>query len=223
MDGQSPIRNVSDTALWVATWRAMESERPDALFHVPYARRLGGARGEAIAARMGGKRDNWPIVVRTVVMDEIVARSVREGVRTVLNLAAGLDTRPYRMDLPADLAWLHVDMPAMVDYYRTHMAGETPRCALELVAADLRDPTLRRQLFERVAALPGPLLVITEGLLLYLESDQVAALSRARGPATCQPRHRAAGGRSRFVVQRRCGRLAFGGCWRMLLVAPRRG
>lgn len=178
MDGQSPIRNVSDTALWVATWRAMESERPDALFNDPYARRLGGARGEAIAARMGGKRDNWPIVVRTVVMDEIVARSVREGVRTVLNLAAGLDTRPYRMDLPADLAWLHVDMPAMVDYYRTHMAGETPRCALELVAADLRDPTLRRQLFERVAALPGPLLVITEGLLLYLESDQVAALSR---------------------------------------------
>ena len=178
MDGPSPIRNVSDTALWVATWRAMESERPDALFHDPHARRLGGARGEAIARRMGGPRDNWPIVVRTVVMDEVVARCVREGVRTVLNLAAGLDTRPYRMDLPADLTWLHVDMPEMVDYYRTHMAGETPRCALELVAADLREADARRALFERVAGLPRPLLVITEGLLLYLEADQVAALSR---------------------------------------------
>jgi methyltransferase (TIGR00027 family) len=178
MDGPSPIRNVSDTALWVAIWRAMESERPDALFHDPYARRLGGARGEAIAARMGGPRDNWPIVVRTVQMDEIVARCVRAGVRTVLNLAAGLDTRPYRMDLPADLAWLHVDMPEMVDHYRAHMAGETPRCALELVGADLREADVRRALFERVASLPRPLLVITEGLLLYLEADQVAALSR---------------------------------------------
>ena len=44
----NPIRNVSDTALWVAIYRAMESERPDALFQDPYARRLGGERGQAI-------------------------------------------------------------------------------------------------------------------------------------------------------------------------------
>lgn len=178
MDGPSPIRNVSDTALWVATWRAMESERPDALFHDPYARRLGGARGEAIAERMGGRRANWPIVVRTVQVDEIVLRCVREGVRTVLDLAAGLDTRPFRLELPADLHWLHVDLPDMVEYFRTHMAGETPRCQLEFVAADLREAEAKRALFERVATLPKPLLVITEGLLLYLEADQVQSLSR---------------------------------------------
>src|SRR4249920_2369696 len=65
----SPIRNVSDTALWVAIYRAMESERPDALFNDPYARRLGGERGEAIARTM--PEGHWPIVVRTAVMDEI--------------------------------------------------------------------------------------------------------------------------------------------------------
>jgi methyltransferase (TIGR00027 family) len=174
----SPIRNVSDTALWVAIWRAMESERPDALFHDPHARRLGGARGEAIAARMGGRSTAWPIAVRTVQMDEVVLRKVREGVATVVNLAAGLDTRPYRLGLPAGLRWLHVDLPDMVDYFRTHMVDETPTCALEFVAADLREADAKRALFERVAALPGPVLVITEGLLLYLEADDVVALSR---------------------------------------------
>jgi methyltransferase (TIGR00027 family) len=178
MDATSPIRNVSDTALWVAIWRAMESERPDALFNDPHARRLGGARGEAIAARMGGKRMAWPIVVRTVQVDEVVLRKVREGVATVVNLAAGLDTRPYRLALPASLHWLHVDLPDMVEYFRAGMVGETPTCRLEFVAADLREAGAKRALFERVATLPGPVLVITEGLLLYLEAEQVAALAR---------------------------------------------
>ncbi|CAN5239431.1 class I SAM-dependent methyltransferase [soil metagenome] len=178
MGEPSPIRNVSDTALWVAIWRAMESERPDAIFHDPYARRLGGTRGEAIAARMGGPKMNWPIVVRTAVMDEIILRCIRDGVANVLNLAAGLDTRPYRLELPASLRWLHVDLPEMADYFRDGMAGESPRCQLELVAADMRDADARRALFERVAALPGTTLVITEGLLLYLEADDVVALSR---------------------------------------------
>src|SRR5690348_16508298 len=97
----SPIRNVSDTALWVAIYRAMESERRDAIFHDPYARRLGGERGEAIVRSMpGGAATAWPMIVRTAVMDEIVLRCVQAGAKTVLNLAAGLDARPFRLDLP---------------------------------------------------------------------------------------------------------------------------
>jgi len=177
-NNDSPIRNVSDTALWVAIYRAMESERPDAIFRDPYARRLAGARGEAIVEHMpGGKSGSWPMVVRTAVMDEIVLRCVQEGAKTVLNLAAGLDARPYRLDLPADLRWLHVDFPDMIDYFRTHMAGETPRCALEFIAADLREADARREVFAKAAG-HGPVLVITEGLLVYLESDQVADLAR---------------------------------------------
>ena len=178
MSQANPIRNVSDTALWVAIYRAMESERADALFHDPYARRLGGERGEAIVAAMpGGKSTSWPMVVRTAVMDEIVLRCVQQGAMTVLNLAAGLDARPYRLPLPSSLRWLHVDLPDMVDYFRTRMENETPRCALEFIAADLREADARREVFTRAAA-HGPVLVITEGLLVYLEAEQVAGLAR---------------------------------------------
>jgi methyltransferase (TIGR00027 family) len=178
MSDANRIRNVSDTALWVAIYRAMESERPDALFHDPYARRLGGERGERIVDKMpGGKSASWPMVVRTAVMDEIVMRCVQQGARTVLNLAAGLDARPYRLDLPADLRWLHVDLPDMLAYFRDNMAQETPRCQLEFVAADLRESDARRDVFTRAGG-NGPVLVITEGLLIYLEAEDVAELAR---------------------------------------------
>jgi methyltransferase (TIGR00027 family) len=119
----------------------------------------------------------WPMVVRTAVMDEIVLRCVQQGAATVLNLAAGLDARPYRLDLPASLRWLHVDLPDMIDYFRSHMSGETPRCQLEFIAADLREAEARRDVFAR-AAQHGPVLVITEGLLIYLETQNVAELAR---------------------------------------------
>ncbi len=178
MSEPNPIRNVSDTALWVAIYRAMESERADAMFSDPYARRLGGERGEAIVRKLpDGEATAWAVVVRTAVKDEIVMRCIREGARTVINLAAGLDTRPYRMDLPADLRWVHVDMPDMVDYFREGMAGETPRCRLEFVSADLRDAELRRKVLAD-ASTEGPVLAITEGLLIYLHAEDVAALAR---------------------------------------------
>jgi methyltransferase (TIGR00027 family) len=174
----NPIRNVSDTALWVAIYRAMESERPDAIFHDPYARRLGGERGQAIVDAMPrGKMMSWPMVVRTAVMDEIILRCVQQGAATVLNLAAGLDTRPYRLALPASLRWLHVDLPDMIDYFRSHMSGETPRCELQFIAADLRDANARREVFTNAARF-GPVLVVTEGLLVYLDPGDVADLAR---------------------------------------------
>jgi methyltransferase (TIGR00027 family) len=178
MTQATPIRNVSDTALWVAIYRAMESERPDAIFRDPYARRLGGERGEAIVASMPqGASMAWPMIVRTAVMDEIILDCIRSGAKAVLNLAAGLDTRPYRMPLPADLRWYHVDLPDMVDYVRERMAGEKPVCRLEFVAADVTDHQRRTEIFARAAA-EGPLLVITEGLLVYLTAAQVAELAK---------------------------------------------
>ncbi len=74
------IEHVSDTARWVALYRAMESERPDPLFHDPYARRLAGERGERILASMQrGRTWAWPMIVRTAVMDELILRAVARG------------------------------------------------------------------------------------------------------------------------------------------------
>ena len=175
----NPIRNVSDTALWVAVYRAMESERSDALFRDPYARQLAGARGQAIVDAMPrGKQLAWAMIVRTAVMDELILQCVRDGATSVLNLAAGLDARAYRLDLPATLHWYHVDFPPMVDYVRGKLAGETPRCRLEYIAADLRITEQRDAVF-RQAAEHGPVLVVTEGLLVYLPPEDVAGLAKA--------------------------------------------
>src|SRR5882672_11338714 len=128
MAADEPIRDVSDTALWVAVYRAEESERRDAHFRDPYARRLAGERGARIAASIpGGTSWGWPMVVRTKVFDEIILRAVgAEGFDTVLNLAAGLDARPWRLDLPANLHWVDVDLPGMLAYKQQGLAGETP-------------------------------------------------------------------------------------------------
>ncbi|HEX5053002.1 MAG TPA: SAM-dependent methyltransferase [Planctomycetota bacterium] len=174
----TPIRNVSDTALWVAMYRAFESERPDAIFRDPYARRLAGERGEAIVSTLRhGRAMAWPMVVRTAVMDEIVLRCVQQGCRTVLNLAAGLDTRAWRLPLPADLRWIDADLPDMVAYKQERLAGEKTACEYEAVPVDLVDAAARERLFAH-AAERGPVLTLAEGLLVYLETDAVAALSQ---------------------------------------------
>jgi methyltransferase (TIGR00027 family) len=174
-----PLRHVSDTAAWVAMYRAMESERPDALFHDPFARRLAGARGEAIIASLPKARSMaWPMIVRTAVMDEIIVRVVRQGVRAVINLAAGLDVRAYRLDLPPSLRWLDADLSDMIAYRKEHLAGVAPRCRHEDIAVDLRQESARAGLLSRVSSEEGPVLVITEGLLVYLTTEDVAGLAR---------------------------------------------
>jgi len=180
MSSPNPISNVSDTARWVAMYRAMESERPDALFRDPYARRLAGTAGEQILASMPqGRRWAWPMIVRTAVMDEIVMRLVtQQGVDTVLNLAAGLDARAYRLDLPRELHWIDVDLEGILSYKEAALAGEQPRCRVEFVRVDLTNQAARRSLFHRVGAQAKRALVIAEGLLVYLKPDDVTALAK---------------------------------------------
>src|SRR5215467_13602968 len=111
-DPESRIRNISDTARWVAVYRARESERRDAVFRDPFARVLAGARGEQIAKAMPDAEKNaWSFVARTYAIDRMIAAEVARGADVVLNLAAGLDARPYRMELPASLRWIEVDLP----------------------------------------------------------------------------------------------------------------
>lgn len=174
------IANISETARWVAFYRAMESERPDAVFKDPYARRLAGPRGEAIVNAMPkGRAMAWPMIVRTAVLDELIMRLVkRDGVDCVLNLAAGLDARPWRLPLPSALRWVDVDHPAMIDAKLEVLAGESPRCVYEGVRLDLANVPARRELFGRVGVETKRVLVITEGLLVYLPPPSVTELAR---------------------------------------------
>ena len=171
------LANISDTARWVAMYRAMESEKRNAIFRDPYAQRLAGTRGAEILDSMPrGKRFAWPMIVRTALFDEIVMRLASE-VDTVLNLAAGLDARPYRLDLPPSLKWIDVDLPEMIDHKRGVLASEKPRCDVEFVTLDLADREARRALFARVGGAGKRVLVATEGLLVYLTREQAGELA----------------------------------------------
>ena len=100
------VRDISDTARWVAYFRALETQRPDALFRDPYAERLAGKYGFQIANTLtDGNKHEWAWVARTYLFDQFVAREINDGADLVINLAAGLDARPYRMDLPSTLQW----------------------------------------------------------------------------------------------------------------------
>lgn len=175
----SLVSSVSDTARWVATYRDWESARPDALFRDPYAERLAGERGKAIAKHMPRQaRSGWPLVARTVLIDELIMASIAEGCDCVVNLAAGLDTRPYRMTLPASLTWIEVDFPAMIDEKERLLMGEVPGCQLIRRRVDLSDSAARAALLDEIAGLGVKVLVISEGLLIYLDEAAVATLAR---------------------------------------------
>lgn len=173
------ISNVSDTARWVAAYRAMESARPDALFKDPFADRLAGERGRAMTA-LGPRitRNGWPMVIRTRLIDDLISASISEGCDLVLNLAAGLDTRPYRLDLPSSLHWVEADLGPMIDEKEKLLSGEKPRCQLHRERIDLADPRARGTFLASATVGARKALVLTEGLLIYLDEDVIRAIAR---------------------------------------------
>jgi methyltransferase (TIGR00027 family) len=172
------IRSIVDTARWAAVFRARETERRDALFRDPLAARLAGELGHRITDEMqGGAKHSWAWVMRTYLFDQFITEQVEQGVDTVLNLAAGLDTRPYRMTLPPALNWIEVDLPDLIDYKQSVIGGEKPRCGLECVRLDLADKNARRDFFDRVGRQSRKVLIITEGLLIYLSPEEVGSLA----------------------------------------------
>jgi len=173
------IRNVSDTARWVAVYRARETERPDAHFRDPFARRLAGERGEQIARSMPlGRNNDWSMITRTCLGDDLINDQVKQGVDTIINLAAGLDARPYRMQLPPSLNWIEVDLPEILTYKEEILRDDKPVCNLERIRLDLSNAAARRDLFAQLGSSSTKALIITEGLLIYLNADDVAGLAK---------------------------------------------
>ena len=174
----SVISNVSDTARWVAVYRARESARPDALFHDPYAQLLAGEQGQAIAAFMPRQaRNGWPMIARTKLMDDLILATIQQGCDCVVNLAAGFDTRPYRLEVPASLRWIEADLPDLTEEKEQLLKGAEPRCQLRRVKVDLAESSTRVATLKEAVGTSANVLVITEGLLLYLEEAQVRSLA----------------------------------------------
>ncbi|MEU9336683.1 SAM-dependent methyltransferase [Streptomyces sp. NPDC048290] len=190
---------VGVTALLVAAARALETHRPDSLARDGFAEHF--VRAAPVSAGWpvrpeqvpGGDADPlWGrfaryFGLRTRVLDDYLLASARTGVRQVVLLGAGLDSRAFRLAWPPDCVVFEVDRPGVLEFKHRVLGALTalPRAARVPVAADLRD--------DWVASLTGagfdpavPSVWLAEGLLFYLPHaaerrlvDQVERLSAA--------------------------------------------
>jgi O-methyltransferase involved in polyketide biosynthesis len=81
------------------------------------------------------------------------------------------------MSLPSSLRWIEVDLPGIFDYKEGILAQEKPVCRLERSRLNLADARARRNLFDQIGRKADKALIITEGLLVYLDPAEVDALA----------------------------------------------
>lgn len=72
-----------------------------------------------------------------MIIDDFVTQAIERGIDAVVNLGAGLDSRPYRFDLPRALAWIEVDYPSIIDLKEERLAADVPSCHVERIKMDL--------------------------------------------------------------------------------------
>jgi methyltransferase (TIGR00027 family) len=173
-------RGVAGTSLGVARIRAGESRRPDRLFDDPFASAFAAA-GPAPQPRGPGDGTGdalrFSVVIRTRFFDEYLGAAARAGCGQVVLVAAGLDSRAFRLDWPAGLRLFELDQPEVLDFKEAVLSGlgATPRCQRTVVPVDLLSDwagPLRAAGFRP----DQPAAWLTEGLLIYLEADQAAGL-----------------------------------------------
>jgi methyltransferase (TIGR00027 family) len=177
------FKHISDTAFLVAAYRAMESERPDFLFKDPHARQLVGQHGPDLVAQLkDGHNSSWFLVARTLILDEWIKELIaKENIKIVLNLAAGLDTRAFRLELPTNLNWYDIDLPEITQYKEKIVKTVTPICKHHFISLDLAQREQRNQFFDSVAKPSQKALIISEGFLMYLNPQQAAELAKDLG------------------------------------------
>jgi methyltransferase (TIGR00027 family) len=173
----SPGRTLASTAYWTAAVRARETARADRLFDDPWAGALAGREGMAWLERRSPE-SVVPMVLRTRFFDDFLLRVVTdEGVRQIVLMAAGLDTRAFRLRWPERTLLFEVDQPSLFeDKERTlRAAAAVPTCSRHVVAVDLTadwETALAAAGFDR----ERPAAWLLEGFLFYLPTAGLAAL-----------------------------------------------
>ena len=124
------------------------------------------------------EKNSWPFVARTWLIDHVISSQVKLGTDMVVNLAAGLDARPYRMNLPGSLQWIEVDLSEILAYKEDVLRNEAPVCQVERVRLDLSDVRARRDFFSELGRRTNRALVVSEGLLVYLDDKEVMSLGQ---------------------------------------------
>lgn len=175
------VEGVAATSLITAASRAVESARPDALFVDPWADALAGAEGREFLQR---HEEALPapvpiFVVRHRFFDDFLVEAAGRGLHQIVLVAAGLDTRAYRLDWLAGTTVFEVDQPQVLASKQQVLdqAGATPRCLRVPVGVDLRQDwpaTLLAAGFSPEL----PTIWLAEGLLFYLPESAARNLLR---------------------------------------------
>jgi len=178
---------VSETALGAAEMRAEESLRPDRLLDDPYAAAFVAAAPPVFPdlpsidydPTMAGLKEELvtALAIRTRFYDDYVTAACAAGCRQVVLLAAGLDTRAFRLDLPPDLRVFEVDLPDLFVFKEKVLTQQevTPKCSRTVVGIDLRENWPAR-LFAAGFEPSLPSAWTAEGLLPYLSNDEATRL-----------------------------------------------
>ena len=172
-----PSDALGSTARWTAAARAVESALEDRLFNDPWATALAGAEGAAWAANQS--LDNLaPMVLRIRFFDEFLERITSENsVRQVVLMAAGLDTRLFRLAWPIGTQGFELDQFAVLQEKERilQLAGAQPNCTRHIIPADLTKPwsgPLLKTGFD-----PGqPSAWLLEGFLFYIPSEGLTTI-----------------------------------------------
>jgi methyltransferase (TIGR00027 family) len=170
------LNPVSQTALWTAAIRARESARPDGLFQDPWASLLAGDEGFALLDSEPERwRDNPAVVIRTRFFDDWLQTVTNEGIHQVVLLAAGMDTRAFRLPWPSGTTLWELDRPEVFAYKESHLAASdaVPRCERRIVGVDITDARWTERLQDTGFCPQQPTCWIAEGLLVYLREEQV--------------------------------------------------
>ena len=181
--------SVGSTALFVAAARALEAQKPDPLVVDEYAevfcRAVGGhwsavLDGTTTASKLVGEFGAHFVnfqAARTHFFDSYFQAAVAAGVRQVVILAAGLDSRAYRLDWPDHTVIYELDQPKVLDFKREVLTrrGDRPRAERREIAVDLR--TDWPQALEDNGFRPDePAAFLAEGLMIYLPADTQGTL-----------------------------------------------
>lgn len=172
--------SVGATALFVAAARALEAQKPGPLAVDPFAeifcRAVGGSwadlldgkdPGDMLRSEDFGKTFVDFQAARTRFFDERLTEAAGDGVRQVVILAAGLDSRAYRLDWPADTTVYELDRPQVLDFKREVLADYQPRAQRREIAIDLREDW-SQALQDNGFRPENPSAWLAEGLLMYL-------------------------------------------------------
>ncbi|WP_190092795.1 class I SAM-dependent methyltransferase [Streptomyces melanogenes] len=173
------------TSVGVARVRALESERENALFRDPLAQAFATAGGQGTsstplpdeAAHLRRLAVSYSIVIRTKFLDDLLQQACASGVRQVVLLGAGMDSRAFRMDWPEGTRLFEVDTAAPLDFKASVLRQEraVARCERIPVAVDLREDW-RAALVAAGHDPTVPTVWIAEGLLIYLPEEAVELL-----------------------------------------------